>query len=213
MLERTGMRKLVLIGGGGHCKSVIDIVKHLKLYDEIVITDPCIPIGKEILGIRIVGNDDALFDLKKIGFNEAFITVGSIKSTKLRQSLYNKAYDLGFVFPNIIAPSACISQSVRMEDGIFIGKGAIVNADVCIGKMAIINTGTIIEHECNVGKYSHIAVGSILCGGVSIGNHSLVGAGTTIIQGTSIGNYTIIGAGSTVLCDVEDNQIVKGLVK
>lgn len=207
------MRKLVLIGGGGHCKSVIDIVKCLNLYDNVVITDPCIPVDKRILGIRVVGNDDTLAELKKSGFNEAFITVGSIKSTELRQSLYNKAYDLGFVFPNIIAPSASISQSVRMEDGIFIGKGAIVNADVYIAKMAIINTGTIIEHECNVGKYSHIAVGSILCGGVSIGNHSLVGAGTTVIQGTSIGNHTIIGAGSTVLCDVEDNQIVKGLVK
>lgn len=207
------MRKLVLLGGGGHCKSVIDSVKCLHLYDDVVITDPYVPAGKSISGVRVVGNDDMLPELKKNGFNEAFVTVGSIKSTKVRQALYDKAYDLGFVFPNIISPSACISQFVQMEDGIFIGKGAIVNTDTYIAKMAIVNTGAIIEHECRVGKYSHIAVGAVLCGGVLVGNHSLVGAGTTIIQGLSIGNHTIIGAGSTVLHNVEDNQIVKGLVK
>lgn len=207
------MKKLVLIGGGGHCKSVIDTVKVLKLYDEVVITDPRFPASKEILGIKIAGNDDVLTGLKRAGFHEAFITVGSIKSTKLRQALYDKAHALGFVFPNIIDPSACISQSVRMEDGIFIGKGVIVNADVAIGKMAIINTGAIIEHECTIGKYSHIAVGAVLCGSVSIGNYSLVGASATIIQGISIGNHSIIGAGSTVLRNVENEQIVKGLVK
>lgn len=207
------MKKLVLIGGGGHCKSVIDTVKRLKLYDEVVVTDPCFPALREILDIRVVGNDDILADLKQSGFHEAFVTVGSIKNTKLRQELYDKAYKIGFAFPNLIDPAACISEYARLDEGIFIGKGVIINADAFVGKMAIVNTGAIIEHECTVGSYSHIAVGTVLCGGVSIGNHTMVGAGTTIIQGISVGNHTIIGAGSTVLSDVGNHQIVKGLVK
>lgn len=207
------MKKLVLIGGGGHCKSIIDTLKRLELYDEIVITDPCFPSSREILGVRIAGNDNALEELKRSGFNEAFITVGSIKDTKLRQSLYQKVNRLGFIIPNIIDPSACISQHAVMREGIFVGKGAVINADAYIDKMAIINTGAIVEHECTIGEYTHIAVGAVLCGGGTIGNHSLVGAGATIIQGVAIGSYTVIGAGSTVLRDVEDGQIVKGLVK
>ena len=77
------MKKLVLIGGGGHCKSVIDTIKRLETYDEIVITDPCFPGCREILDIKIAGNDDALAELKRAGFDEAFITVGSIKDTRL----------------------------------------------------------------------------------------------------------------------------------
>ena len=207
------MKKLVLIGGGGHCKSVIDTVRQLKLYDEVVVTDSCFPALKEILGISVVGNDDVLADLKQLGFHEAFIAVGSIKYTKLRQKLYDKALNIGFAFPNLIDPAACVSEFARIEEGAFIGKGAIINAGASVGKMAIVNTGAIIEHECTVGSYSHIAVGTVLCGGVSIGNHTMVGAGTTIIQGISVGNYTIIGAGSTVLSDVGNHQIVKGLVK
>ncbi|NBJ92523.1 acetyltransferase [Parablautia muri] len=207
------MRKLVLIGGGGHCKSVIDTVKRLHLYDEVVVTDPHFPSCREILDIRIVGGDEMLSKLKNAGFHEAFITVGSIKNTQLRESLHRKACDLGFIIPNIIDPSACVSEYTVMEKGIFIGKNAIVNADARIHEMAIINTGAIIEHECVIGKYSHIAVGAVLCGGVSIGNHSLVGAGTTIIQGIKVGSHSLIGAGSTVLCDVENKQLVKGLVK
>ena len=201
----------VLIGGGGHCKSVIDTVKRLNLYDEVVITDSGLPADSELLGIRVMGGDEMLDELKKTGFHEAFITVGSIGNMEARQALYHKASELGFVFPNIIDPSAYVSEYAALEKGIFVGKAAVVNAGAHIGEMAIINTGAIVEHESVIGKYSHIAVGAVLCGGVLIGNYSLVGAGATIIQGVNVGSHSLVGAGSTVLCDVGTDQVVKGV--
>ena len=206
-------KKIVLIGGGGHCKSVLDSLLRNNEYDEIVITDNDIPVDTEIMGCRVVGNDDVLPYLLSAGFTEAFITVGSIKSTKVRRILFEKAKDLSFNMPNIIDRSAVVSDYAKLGKGIFIGKCSVVNADATIGDVAIINTCSVIEHECAVGDYSHISVGAKLCGNVKIGNDSLVGAGSVVIQGIEVGNNVIIGAGSTVLKSIEDNSTRVGIVK
>lgn len=206
-------RKIVLIGGGGHCKSVLDTLLKNNGYDEIVITDHCIPAGTEIFGCRVAGTDGVLPELFAHGFTDAFITVGSIKSTALRHRLYDMARSIGFETVSIIDSSAAVSEHCRIGQGVFIGKKAVVNADAEIADCAIINTGAVVEHESRVGEFSHISVGAKLCGNVTVGNDSLVGAGTTVIQGVHIGSNVIIGAGSTVLKDIEDNSLRYGIVK
>ncbi len=206
-------RKIVLIGGGGHCKSVLDTLLRNNEYDEIVITDYDIPVGSEIFGCKVVGNDDLLPKLLEDGFTDAFITVGSIKSTTLRRKLYSLAVETGLNLANIIDSSAVVSEHCRFGKGIFVGKNAVVNADSEIGNCAIINTGAIIEHECRVGEFVHISIGAKLCGNVCIGDDSLIGAGSTVIQGIHIGKNVVIGAGSTVIHNVDDNSVKHGLVK
>lgn len=206
-------RKLVLIGGGGHCKSVLDAALKSNEYAEIVITDPIIQTGTSILGCEVIGKDDRLPVLKSQGFLEAFITVGSIKGARLREKLVEIAHVHGFIFPVIIDPSASVSEYVQIGEGTFVGKNAVINADVHIGKHCIINTGTIIEHECMIGDFVHVAVGAILCGNVRVGAGSFIGAGSTIIQGISIGNESVIGVNSTVLTDVKDKAKAYGIVK
>ena len=63
------MSKLVLIGGGGHCKSVLDSALAMNKYTEIVITDPEIKPGTEVLGCTVVGSDDILSELRRQGFD------------------------------------------------------------------------------------------------------------------------------------------------
>ncbi|MCR4639503.1 acetyltransferase [Ruminococcus sp.] len=206
-------KKIVLIGGGGHCKSVLDTLLRNNEYDEIVITDNDIPVDSTIMGCRVAGNDDVLSDLLVSGFTDAFITVGSIKSTKVRHILFEKAETIGFNMINIIDKSATVSEYAKLGKGIFIGKCTIVNADAAIGDAAIINTNSVIEHECVVGNFTHISVGAKLCGNVKIGNDTFIGAGSVVIQGVRIGNNVIIGAGSTVIDNVNDNATKVGLVK
>lgn len=206
-------KKIVLIGGGGHCKSVLDTIIRCQIYDEIVITDQEIPAETVIMGCRVAGNDDVLPILQTSGFTDAFITVGCITSTKLRHILYEKAKKLGFQMVNVIDPSAVVSEYARLGAGIFIGKNTVINADVQIGDAAIINTGAIVEHECSVGDFSHISVGANLCGNVTVGENSLIGAGSTVIQGIKIGDRVIIGAGSVVIRDVKSDTTRVGIIK
>lgn len=204
--------KLVLIGGGGHCKSVLDAAMRMETFDEIVITDPGIPAGAEVLGCKVTGTDDDLSRLCSGGYEFAFITVGSIESTDLRRKLVVRAEGIGFKFATIIDPSATISKSAVIGAGSFIGKNVVINAHAAIGSHCIINTGAIIEHECNVGDFSHISVGSILCGNMEVGSDTFIGAGSTVIQGIKIRDNVVIGANSTVLTDVESNMKYYGII-
>ncbi len=206
--------KLVLIGGGGHCKSVLDSAIRMKTFEfeKIVITDPTIPSGTFIMGCEVVGTDDCLGDLHNDGFEYAFITVGSVRTNPLREKLAKKVEAIGFKYPIIIDSSAIVAESSVIGRGSFIGKNVIVNADTKIGQHCIINTGSIIEHECVIDDYAHISVGSIVCGEVTVGRNSFIGAGSTVIQCLHIGDNVVIGANSTVLADVEDNMKYYGIV-
>ena len=192
-------RKLLLIGGGGHCRSVLDSVLSLSTYDEIGIVDYN---KTPVAGILVVGQDEDLPDLNANGWTDAFITVGSVGDTTLRQRLFKLVTKIGFTLPSIIDPTAVLAKDVIVGKGCFIGKGAIINAGTCIDEAVIINTGAVIEHECKIGAFAHISPGSVLCGQVIIGEHTHVGAGSVVRQQIHIGNNTLVGAGSVVVKDL-----------
>lgn len=191
------MKKLILIGGRGHCKSVLDVAIRMNEFEEIVITDANIKEGT-IMGYRIVGDDSVLSDYYDKGYTDAFITVGHMGDSSVRKKLVDMARGIGFSFPKIIDPSAVISDYADISEGVFVGKGAIINAECVIGRHSIINTGAIIEHDCRIGEHSHVAVGARVCGGCTIGDESFVGAGATIVQGVNVGSRSFIKAGSLI---------------
>ena len=194
-------KNLLLIGGGGHCRSVLSSVLAEKEYEEVGIIDfTNIP----VMGISVVGRDEDLPTLKNSGWTDAFITVGSIGNTGLRRRLYQMIKKLGFTIPSIIDPTAIVAQDVKIGEGCFVGKGAVLNSGTEIGECAIINTGAVIEHDCKIGAFAHISPGTVLCGQVKVGNDSHVGAGSVVRQQIEIGNETLVGIGSVVVQNIPD---------
>lgn len=204
------MKKLVLIGGGGHCESVADCITR-RNYDDIIISDVETSIGKRICGIEITATDEMLPKLKKQGFSCAFITVGMAKAGGARQKICDMLHRYGFALETVIDLSACISKRCEIADGVFVGKSAVINAGARIGCCAIINTGAIIEHDCVIEKFSHIAPGCVLSGAVTIGENSHIGTGTSIKNGVHIGKNVTIGVGSAVVSDIPDNAVAYGV--
>jgi len=202
-------KKIVLIGGGGHCKVIISILKKLDNFEIAGIVDDY-KVETLISGIKIIGTDDDLKDIYQSGIHDALITVGSTKDNTKRYKLFNVAREIGYNFPVIISPEAIVDESVKIDEGTVIMPGSIINIDSFIGKNCIINTGTIIEHDCKIGDYCHIAPGVHVSGAVNIGELSFIGIGATIIQGIKIGKNVIIGAGSVVIKDITDNVIAVG---
>lgn len=202
-------KKIVLIGGGGHCKVVISILKKLDNFKIAGIVDNY-KAESLISGIKIIGTDNDLRNIYKSGIHYALITVGSTKDNTKRYTLFNMAKEIGYKFPVIISPEAIIDESVRIDEGTVIMPGNIINIDSSIGKNCIINTGTIIEHDCKIGNHCHIAPGVHISGAVNIGELSFIGIGTTIIQEITIGKNVTIGAGSVVVKDIPDHVIAVG---
>ena len=205
------MREIVLIGAGGHAKSVIDSIGRAGDYHIAGYTNP--QACPDMCDYTYLGTDEALPQLFADGIRQAAIAIGYLGKGNTRNILYEKLKTMGYRLPAIIDPSAVVSEKAFIGEGAFVGKKAVINRSARIGKMAIVNTGAIVEHECRVGEFSHIAVGAVLCGGVSIGNQSLIGSGSTVIQGVATGSEVIVGAGSLVLGNVGDGQTVYGTVK
>lgn len=196
--ETAKMNGIVLIGGGGHCASVLDSLKSNNIFGRIEVADLPESIGKEISGIEIKYTDDDLQYLYDSGIENAFITLGSLTDTCIRRKLCEKAKEIGFKFPNVIDNTAVVSESSSLGNGIFVGKSAVINVNSKIGDNVIINTGAIIEHDSHIGDFSHIAVGAVLCGNVNVGTDTFIGANSTVIQNITIGNNCVVGAGCTV---------------
>lgn len=203
-------KKILLVGGGGHCKSVLDTLIELNKYEEIGVIDRKDCIGSLVLGIPVIGCDDDLPTLFSSGYKYAFVTVGSIGNPNIRIKLFNTLSEIGYEMPVIIDSSSKISRYANIEQGVFIGKNSIVNAEALIEKGAIINSGSIVEHDSRIGAFAHIAPGSVLGGEVIVGENSHIGSNSTIKQQVMIGSNTIIGMGSVVLENIKDNVIAYG---
>lgn len=205
------MEDIVIVGFGGHAKSIIDALESQGKYHIIGFTD--IVERPSYKGYNYLGTDDVLPRILENGVKYAHIAIGFIGQGKLRDKLYGFVKEIGFSLPVIVDSSAVVASDAHIDEGCFVGKNAVVNANAKIGKMCIINTGAIIEHDCKIAEFSHIAVGTTLCGEVFVGNHSFIGAGATIIQGRNVGEECIIGAGSIVLKNIDYRSKVYGVVK
>ena len=213
MWNDLAAKKIVLIGGGGHCRSVLDTMIRTGQYPDIVITDQKTEAGMDIYGYPVAGGDELLPDLFRKGFTLACITTGSVKSTAKRRELFQKAKQYGFEFPAVADPSAIVASSAHIGQGVFIGKRAVVNAGARLSDFAIINSGAVVEHGSHIGAFSHVSVCSVVCGGADIKEDVFLGAGSTVIHNITVGRNSLAGAGSTILADVPEYGRVMGLWK
>lgn len=202
--------RLLLLGGGGHCVSVIDSIKAQGQFKDIGIVERNIKDYRSVLGVPLVGSDEELCKLYEEGYHNAFVTLGSVGNVAPRMKLYQLLKSIGFSIPIITDPTAIVSSWAKIEEGTYIGKGSIVNAAARIGKCAIINTGAIIEHECIVGDYAHVASGAVLGGRVHVGDCSHIGSNATIRQGIIVGEKSLIGSGSVVVKNISNETLAYG---
>lgn len=191
------MEKIIILGKGGHASSVVDAIENEGKYEIVGY------IVNEIDEIEdkkysIIGRDEDLIKIYQNGIHNAAIGIGFLGKGVLRNKLYQTLKEIGYSLPIISDPTAVISKKANIQEGTFVGKGAIVNAGAEIGKMCIINTGAIVEHDCRIGEFSHIAVGAVLCGEVNVGKNTLVGANATVIQGRTVGDRCIVPAGKVI---------------
>jgi len=194
--SRTAMpiRRVILLGGGGHAK---------------VVAESALAAGLEIVGF-LDDNPDA--ELASLGFEHLGEMVDrpsvradachvAIGENRLRRSIAehlqpgSSPYDR---LATIVDPSARVSPSANLGDGVFIGPHAVVNASATVGPGAIINTAAVVEHDNTIGAFAHIAPGAVLGGNVRVGDQALVGLGARVLPGLRIGPRALVGAGAVV---------------
>lgn len=187
--------QILLIGGGGHCKSVIDVIEMEGSYTIAGIIDQKELLGQKVLGYEVIGCDDDLETLFA-RFKYAIVTVGQIQSPDVRIRLYNRLTLIGFKMPPIISPTAYVSKHATVERGTIVMHNALINANATVGKNCIINTKALIEHDSIIGDHCHISTGAILNGGTMIAQGTFFGSNAISRECAMIAERSFIKAGS-----------------
>ena len=198
------MKPLILIGGGGHCKSVIEAAESVG-YSILGVLDMPEDVGKEILSTKVIGTDDDI--PQYVDKAEFVITVGFIKSPAIRIKLYNKVKEAGGKLTTIVASTAHVSKYATIGEGTVVMHHAFVNAGAKVGNNVILNTFTNIEHDAVIGDQCHISTGTMVNGDCKVGVNCFIGSQSVLANGITIGDDIIVGAGSLV----RKSNIVKGI--
>ncbi len=190
--------KIIIIGGGGHAKAIICIIKKLEKYDIIGYTDI---INKGlVLGVKYLGTDEVLSDIiKNIPDCNAVIGIGNITLSDQQRKIYKKLKDLGFKLPVIISKNALVKEEVVIGEGTVVFEGAIINVCSILGICVVVNTRAIVEYDCYIGDFVHLTPLTKVGNGVKIGNNSFIGSGTMIKREIEILDNCLTGAGSVIL--------------
>ena len=201
-------RPLILIGGGGHCKSVIEVAESAG-YEIKGILDMPDEVGKDVLpGHKVIGTDDEI--PQYVEECDFVITVGFIKNPALRIKLYNKVKVAGGRLATIIASTAHVSKYAELGEGTVIMHHAFVNAGAKIGDNCIINTFVNIEHDAEVGNQCHISTGTMMNGECKIGENCFIGSQSVCANCIEIASDIIVGAGSVVRKSIRVKGIYAG---
>ncbi len=201
------MKPLIFVGGGGHCKSVLEAAESAG-YNILGVLDMPEEIGKEILSTKVIGTDD---DIPTYTDKAEFvITVGFIKNPDIRIQLYNRIKDAGGKLAIVIASTAYVSKYAEIGEGTVVLHKAIVNAGVKVGKNVILNTATNIEHDAVIGDHSHISTGTMVNGECKVGERCFIGSQSVLANCISVGDDIIVGAGSFVRKSITEKGIYSG---
>jgi sugar O-acyltransferase (sialic acid O-acetyltransferase NeuD family) len=201
-------QELILIGGGGHCKSCVDVIEEDGKFRIRGIVDVPEKLGETILGYEIIASDQELGKLVK-EYSNFLITIGQIGRPEKRTSLYNqlKLYDTKL--PVIVSPRASVSKHAEIGEGTFIMHNAVVNAAAIIGKNCIINTGALIEHDVIVEDHCHVSPGAVLNGGVKVGKETFIGSNTVIRESVEIGMHSVVSCGLRIMGSIPANSLIR----
>lgn len=200
-------KNLILVGGGGHCKSVIEVAKSAG-YNIFGILDMPEDVGKKVLNYKVIGTDDDI--PLYVDKAEFVITVGFIKNPTTRLKLYNKVKEAGGKLATIIASTAHVSKYSIIGEGTVVMHQAFVNAGAHIGANCIINTFCNIEHDAQIGDQCHISTGTMVNGDCKVGDRCFIGSQSVLANDITIGDDIIVGAASFVRKSISEKGIYFG---
>lgn len=188
-----------MVGGGGHCRSVIDAIESVGRHVAGVLDLPAAsPAG--CLGYPVIGDDDEIPQLA--GSFDFVVTLGSIVNPQRRIRLHRLIEESGGRLATVIASTARVSPHATIGAGSVVLHMASVNAGAKVGRGCIINSHANVEHDALVGDYCHISTGAMVNGGCRIGDRTFIGSGAVVNNGISVGADIVLASGSVATVDL-----------
>lgn len=204
VLKKYAETPILLMGGGGHCRSCIDVMESSNYEIGGIIDDSARP----ILNYPVVSNDSGIRTLTSR--HTFLVTVGQISDPTTRVRLYSLVKECGGKLATVMAATARVSGHASIGEGTIVMHQCVVNAGAIVGNNVIINTMALIEHDCIIGDHTHISTAAVINGGCRIGSRVFVGSASVVSHGLSIADGAVVGAGSVVIKDITTAGVYAG---
>jgi sugar O-acyltransferase (sialic acid O-acetyltransferase NeuD family) len=201
-------QQIILIGAGGHAKSVIDVIENAtKAYEIVGYLDNMPRNDSFWKNFKYLGTDDEHRIQEKASY---IISVGMIKNLTLREKLFEFYKNKACLFETVISKHALVSKYARIGKGCTVMNFTHINTGANIGENCIINNKALIEHDSMIGHHCHISTGAIVNADCKIGNNVFIGSNVTINRGIEICDHVIVGSGSVITKNIEDPGVYIG---
>lgn len=205
------MKPLVIFGGSGHARVIIDAARCSRRYELIAVFAPDLKPGTVIGGVPVRDESvDLPTLLREHPLLQAVVGIGDNQVRERVAAKLTRSWP-GLSFCAVVHPSAIIAEGVSIGPGAFVSAGAIINCGARIGAHAVVNTGAVVEHDVVLADYAFLGPKVALAGNVQVGHGAMVGIGTSVIQGKRIGARCVVGAGATVISDLPEGVTAVGV--
>lgn len=180
------MKKIIIVGAGGHGKVVADIAR-LNGDEVIGYLDDKEP--EELPEYNIIGKTNLIGAEKDIWY---FVAIGN-------PAIRERLMQANCKYYTAIHPRAVVAEDVAIGDGCCIMANAVINSGAAVGRGVIVNTASTVDHDCSISDYVHIAPGANISGTVTVGIRTWIGVGAVVSNNIDICTDVTLGAGTVVV--------------
>lgn len=200
---------LGIYGAGGLGKEVLELAQLIneetKQWNEFIFIDDN-KNSNYFKKYKVLTFDEAM---KEFGNDEIEFSI-AIGDPKTRALIFKKIKDKKFQIITLIHPTAIISDTAVIEEGVIIAGHAIVSVDAIVKEGSILIFRTIIGHDCVIGEFSTFFMNVMVAGNVSIGKECSLGSGSFILQEKNLCDNVKLAPLSAVYKDITEEGLYSG---
>ena len=193
-MEGIKIKKLIIVGAGGHGKCCLDIAREMKIYDEIVFLDDH-HLNESINDCKVIGSIDEMSSYYP-EYTSIFIAIGN---NQIRSRLLLQAKEIGYELPILQHPTSIVSKYATIKEGTVIFPNTVIENNANISNGCIITANTTINHDAYIEDYVLIYSNTVIRPNTLIGAYTRIGSNCTITFGTKI----------KACSDIDDGVVVK----
>lgn len=207
---RDGVQRLMVLGGSGHARCVIDAAQAGTTHELVAVADDGLKPGTGVLGVSVVGGIDAVAEWWRDDRIDGVVVGIGDNHTRLRVAERLQAEMPQLVFLAVVHPSASVAQSAQIGPGAVVLAGASVGPQAVIGAHALLGAQANLDHDANLGDGASLGPGALTGGTVTIGRASAVAMGAMVRHGLTVGEHSVLGAGAVLTRDLPDRVVAWG---
>jgi sugar O-acyltransferase (sialic acid O-acetyltransferase NeuD family) len=187
--------RLLIVGAGGHGRSVAEAVLMSGVFDLVgFLDDGVFASGGDVWGLPVLGPANAFVDYAMLA-SQVVVAIGN---NALRQKMSAQLQAAGFALARVVHPRAIVSPYAQLGEGVAVMAGAIVGTEAVLGMGVIVNCGAVVDHHAQVHDFGHLGVNASMAGGSILGALAWMQAGSAIGYGVELAAGTVLKPGEAI---------------